>query len=88
MWNVMQCLAKQNVEFEVCVREKRDLLEPILNILEQSIPKIPQQDIRSIEKLECLQFLRKVLSATESTNILPLYSSTSNAVEICAHNSQ
>ncbi|VDP58628.1 unnamed protein product [Schistosoma curassoni] len=88
MWNVMQCLAEQDVEFEVCVREQRDLLEPILNILEQSIPKIPQQDIRSVEKLECLQFLRKVLSATESTNILPLYSSTSNAVEICAHNSQ
>lgn len=87
IWNVTQCLAKQDVGFEVCVREHRDLLEPILNILEQSIPKIPQ-GIGSTEKLECLQFLKKALSAMESTNILPLYSSTSNPVEIRAHNSQ
>ncbi|XP_018645231.1 hypothetical protein Smp_033770 [Schistosoma mansoni] len=88
MWNVMQCLVKQDVEFKVCVKEQRDLLEPVLNILEQSISKISRQDIESTEKLECLQFLREALRATESANMLPLYSSTSNPVEIRTHDSQ
>ncbi|CAH8447336.1 unnamed protein product [Schistosoma turkestanicum] len=77
MWNVIECLVKQDEEFTNCVTEQRNLLEPMLNTLEKSILKTPQQDIESIEKLKCLQSLRNAFQVTDSTNTLPLYSNGS-----------
>ncbi|KAH8852506.1 pentatricopeptide repeat domain-containing protein 3 [Schistosoma japonicum] len=87
MWNAIQCLAKKSNNYTDCVMEHRSLLEPLLKTLEQSISKMPQ-DIESIEKLKCLQFMKRALSIKESTDALPQYSDISNSVGIRINDAQ